>query len=241
MSKKIFVAPPYHTEIINYTSWLEANNLPYELCSNIDDLGPKDLLLLCGGGDIAKKKERDDYEFRLLGKAQNQGNKVVGICRGMQISNVFLGGDLITELDDKSHIPHRLRKSLNVDKESSFHMVFKIPTGDRMLVNSRHHQSVKSFGEGLKPTSKSSDGVFESAISQDGRYHLVQWHPEREEVRDLECSKQVIQYMKNWLYDSKNTECDGCGIEYYEPNPKYEFGEYNVCDKCKNNPNIIFE
>lgn len=198
--KKIYIAPPFHTELINYTSWLDENDLPYIVSTNLDELKPEMLLLLCGGGDIAKKKARDDFEFKLLEVAQRQGNKVVGICRGMQISNIFLGGSLITELDGKSRIAHRNPKDEKGDRESTFHLVHEIGLNKKIFkVNSRHHQSIGIFGKGLRPTTWSIDFVFESSESEDGRYFLVQWHPEREEVRGEHCSDMVINFMKNWF------------------------------------------
>ena len=53
--------------------------------------------------------------------------------------------------------------------------------------------------------------------------------------------KQEEQCAIHDVMCSCNCKCDGCGKMYYEPNIKFEFGEFNICDDCKNNPNIQFE
>lgn len=159
-----------------------------------------DGLLLTGGGDIDAAefqevnhpkvhhvdKNRDQMELSLTREALQRGIPVFGICRGVQVMNVALGGNLV------QHIPDEIRTMIVHDDSKSVrrnlvHEVFilkgtrlhRILGKDRMGVNSFHHQSIKDLGKGLIATAWSDDGVIEG-IELPGTYYFlgVQWHPE---------------------------------------------------------------
>ena len=147
-----------------------------------------DGLVLCGGGDIdpvyygkvscgsnPPDKERDKSEFFLFEHYYALKKPVFGICRGMQVVNVALGGSLVQDIKNGAHISK---------KGDVFHMVKNIketPTeqlfGGRMQVNSAHHQSCSSLGEGLFVTQKAYDGIIEGIYGKN--IIATQWHPER--------------------------------------------------------------
>ncbi len=161
-----------------------------------------DGLLLSGGEDInpdlhAKKSElsrcgkidyyRDTLEFALLGYAVNHKIPVMGICRGQQLINVFLGGNLYIDLptDKPSKIKHRCASS-----DSCKHLIYmakgsllqQITGLDSALVNSSHHQAVEIPALSVVPDAYAPDSVIESISWRDtnGRAFLlgVQFHPE---------------------------------------------------------------
>jgi putative glutamine amidotransferase len=113
---------------------------------------------------------------------------VLGICRGVHVINVALGGTLVQDLVDAdgSH-PHR--RSLG-SLRGSEHQVFLEPGSlaaeaageERHVVSCHHHQAIDRLGDGLVASGRSADGVVEAVEAADGRWLLgVQWHPEADE------------------------------------------------------------
>lgn len=128
---------------------------------------------------------RDSLEFRMLNAAFKRRKPVFGICRGMQLINVYLGGSLIADIPTSplgKQVIHR-------DSGPVRHAVQllpagirrKIPSGDTVLVLSNHHQGIKKPGKGMIPLAKSADGLIEAAAFRAKLPFLmaVQWHPER--------------------------------------------------------------
>lgn len=169
---------------------------PLELLERIDGL------LLIGGADIdpavygaerepateAVYRERDEFEIALLNGALAREVPVLGICRGMQILNVALGGTLEQNLvaEDGSN-PHR--RALG-SFQGTEHVV-TLETGslaarsageERHVARCHHHQAVAELGSVLRATGRAADGVVEAIELTDGRWALgVQWHPEADE------------------------------------------------------------
>jgi putative glutamine amidotransferase len=127
--------------------------------------------------------ERDAYEIALVRAALDRGIPVLGVCRGMQVLNVALGGTLVAHLPDSavSHLsPDVAPTDGNVD-----HAVTFTPGslaaglyGDEVITNSWHHQAVDRCGVGLVVTGRAPDGVVEAIEAPGHRVLGVQWHPE---------------------------------------------------------------
>lgn len=159
-------------------------------------------LLLCGGVDVEPWRygeetipsagvetfpERDAQEWRLLDGAREAQVPVWGVCRGLQVLNVYLGGSLWQDLP--SQRPSPIEHSIEEPKDHLAHTVRVIdpeaPLGERLaggdpLVNSRHHQAIKRLAPGLVAVAESPDGLVEAAILDDAGWWVrgVQWHPE---------------------------------------------------------------
>lgn len=165
-------------------------------------LDPLDGLVLIGGSDIdpacygapretgleSTYVERDRFEIALLRSALERELPVLGICRGMQVLNVALGGTLNQDLAiaDGSQPHRRARGSF----EGTEHEVRLVPgslaarsAGEHVHVaRCHHHQALDRLGEGLIQTGTAQDGVPEAIEAADGRWVLgVQWHPEADE------------------------------------------------------------
>src|SRR5215210_978874 len=164
--------------------------------------GRIDGLLLCGGSDLdpgyygeepipeldVTVPERDAFEMALVEQALEWGMPVFGICRGLQVLNVALGGTLYQDLSSQLHpdlIAHRQQipkwqwtHEVEVDGDSN---IAKIMGTDRLRVNSYHHQAVKELADGLVIAAHASDGVVE-AVESPSLYErwlvAVQWHAE---------------------------------------------------------------
>lgn len=162
-------------------------------------LGKVDVLVLCGGEDVAPARyktapapkleavnlKRDAWEYALLDEAVRRRLPVVGTCRGMQIINVYFGGTLWQDLpsERKSEVKHRHTG----DGKYVTHPIAMVP-GSRIsalfdgatnaVVNSRHHQAVKDLAPGLRITARAADGVVEAIESETLPIAAVQFHPE---------------------------------------------------------------
>ena len=136
-------------------------------------------------GLIVSCRKRDVMESIVLEKAIEKDKPVLGICRGIQFINAFLGGTLYQDLPTQhpSEISHRQaapydRPSHNVSivKGSPLHDALAL---ESLPVNSCHHQAVKDVAPGFKVVATAPDGVIE-AIEGFPQYNIlaVQWHPE---------------------------------------------------------------
>lgn len=150
-------------------------------------------LLLCGGGDIEcslygqedrgsqpPDRDRDKAEIALFNAFYQAGKPILGICRGMQLINVALGGDLIQDLPPAQRALHTapdgdLVHTVRARPGGLLHNLY----GPSFSVNSAHHQAVGQLGEGLRVTAWSAEG-FPEAIAWDERHIMAfQFHPER--------------------------------------------------------------
>ena len=147
-----------------------------------------DLLLLPGGGDVHPRfygralggaadidEARDERELALVDEFLRAGKPVVGICRGLQILNVYFGGTLHQHILGHAQVCGRDR----------LHVVHAAPGllralyGARFKVNSAHHQAVGTLGEGLQVLACAPDGTAEAIAHKALPVFAVQWHPER--------------------------------------------------------------
>jgi putative glutamine amidotransferase len=192
----------------NYPRWVKGNDENIEIIElsyekhNLEDVAICDAVVFTGGIDMdpIKKIEyanapkefnlaRDQFEMAVLAKALQEQKPILGICRGLQLINVFKGGTLHLdngetknkvhkkETEDKKHL-------IQVERDSLFHSIVRQDSGE---VNSAHHQSIDKLGSGLKAVAHTEDGVIEvieSANPEKQFLLAVQWHPER--MSDLE-------------------------------------------------------
>jgi putative glutamine amidotransferase len=164
-----------------------------------------DALLMAGGADIDPASygaephpetrdtwpERDAFEIALARRALERDMPVLGICRGMQLLNVALGGTL------DQHLPESIGNEAHRTVAGTFseHRVRLAPGSlacsaagiDGFVVWSHHHQGVESLGEGLTVSGWSDDDELVEAIELPGkRFALgVVWHPEEDEDSNL--------------------------------------------------------
>ncbi len=141
-------------------------------------------LQYCYDDDV--NEERDALEWKVLEYSQRHQLPVLGICRGLQITNVFYGGTLIPDIPtwgkfNHSKLPDNTDRyhTVRVDPASS---LFGITREKEGMINSNHHQSVGKVGRGLLVSALSEDGVVEALERREpgsSFLSLVQWHPER--------------------------------------------------------------
>ncbi|MCL1876358.1 MAG: gamma-glutamyl-gamma-aminobutyrate hydrolase family protein [Synergistaceae bacterium] len=128
---------------------------------------------------------RDFFEIELTRYILNATQKpILGICRGMQIMNVAMGGTLYQDLNSSGFAEHSLTNyprnaashSVLLKEESFFAKLYK---SANIKVNSLHHQAVKNLAPCFEILGKSEDGLTEAIAMTDKRFTAaVQWHPE---------------------------------------------------------------
>ncbi len=159
-----------------------------------------DGLLLTGGGDIHPdhfgqewhpslkyvNEERDKLELPLCREAIEADLPVFGICRGIQIMSIAMGGSLYQDVPSQFEDPlTHPAKSYGDDSQHEIEIapnsrLSKLVRKSADEVNSAHHQAVDEIGEGFVVTARSEDGVVEAMEDPSKRFVLgVQYHPER--------------------------------------------------------------
>ncbi len=147
---------------------------------------------------VKTNNNRAEFELNLAKEAMGKDIPILGICNGMQVMNVLLGGSLI------QHIPDHYKKDVKVQeflqnnepinheqpapKDIPSHEIIIEPgsllyelagSKAKEMVNSTHHQAIDKLGSDLKISAKAPDGIIEAAELPSRKYLLcVQWHAE---------------------------------------------------------------
>jgi putative glutamine amidotransferase len=171
-----------------------AGGLPVMLTSaaSIEALAERlDGLVLTGGSDVdpshygaepdpnlgVVEPERDEFELALLDAVAAAGRPVLGICRGLQVINIWAGGTL------HQHVPEHLQldrppaervHDVKVDPATPFGRRYP----GEICVNTYHHQAIDELGDGLVVVGRSPDGIIEMIEHERHPMVAVQWHPE---------------------------------------------------------------
>lgn len=193
----------------NYFNWIsqsvdiEVIKLGYE-DQNFEAVKRCHGLILTGGEDVHPRfynkpdyvtryhlddidEARDEFEWKLLDYAEKIKLPLLGICRGLQIANVFYGGTLIPDIPSFGK-PDHTKYSEGKDRHHSVaisegSLLRDIAGTNAREVNSAHHQSVETVGKGLEINAISPDGIVEGLERKEKGDNsflmLVQWHPER--------------------------------------------------------------
>jgi putative glutamine amidotransferase len=197
------------TNAHNYGKWILESNKDIEIIilsfenPNYEDVRVCDGVLFTGGVDIHPSRysfdvssdypnaplkflpERDTFELAVLEICVQSKIPVLGICRGLQLINVFFGGTLMLDIGESGCWAHK--KELNTDKihkvkileDSDF---FKIVNLDSGVTNSAHHQVIDLLANDLKAVAFSEEKFIEAIEHKNTKEWFimaVQWHPER--------------------------------------------------------------
>ena len=235
---RIGITDTLKPNLANYTEWLKRQDASLEFTvlshvpQNVDAVDFVDGLVLTGGGDVDPKYfgitdplsksrdvnvSRDEFEFYVIERALDRNLPIFGICRGMQVMNVYLGGTLILDLTSAGFDDHSRPEMLDLVHEVNVapDSILREITGEAVLgVNSSHHQAVKDLGRGLMASARSADGVVEGAewILKDRTPFLllVQWHPERMPVEtsaaSMSLAERFLKEVNRYKAKSSTTE-----------------------------------
>ena len=210
MQQKIVIGVTDCSKYAKYSGWILEYGTQVEVIrlshatNNFDEIKKCQGVLLTGGEDVHPRfynqpeyytycyetdisEARDEFELKVLEYTEANNIPVLGICRGLQIANVFFGGTLIPDIPTWGKFNHskmpddsdRYHKVM-VDPESWLYGIVNAQEG---VVNSNHHQSADKIGSGLIVSAFSPDGVVEALERREPQNKsflcLVQWHPER--------------------------------------------------------------
>lgn len=151
-------------------------------------------LFITGGGDISSARygqpqhpactlvhpRREAHDFQCVRHALDLRIPILGVCYGMQVINVALGGTLIQDIPSPSlrrRPGERTAHSVSITPDTRLSRIVK---ATRIDVNSTHHQAVGQLGKDLVIASRSDDNIIEAIEGTGDEFLLgVQWHPER--------------------------------------------------------------
>ncbi|MDR7869707.1 MAG: gamma-glutamyl-gamma-aminobutyrate hydrolase family protein [Tissierellaceae bacterium] len=186
----------------------------------IKDIAKKiDGLLISGGADLdpllsgqradAKtgrvSPKRDKQELLLLDYIyKNTSKPILGICRGLQLMNVYFKGNLILDLPSAGYLAHSIS---NNERYNPIHdvtisedtLLREIIGQEKTYVNTIHHQAVGELGQGLRIAAISEDNVIEAVETVNVRERFIlatQWHPEMTSIKDSS-HKRIFDYFIN--------------------------------------------
>lgn len=218
----------------NYINWLKGNDhieiiVLSEEAHNLDEVKAVDAVVLSGGVDAhpssygsdivdypnapsSFNEKRDSFETAVFQLSQQQKIPALCICRGMQLVNCILGGDMIQDIGADANDIHR---NEGVDKKHDVTvlqdtLLSSITQVEKDTVNTAHHQCINQLGNGLKVNAFSDDGIIEGvewADKTNKPFFLgVQWHPERMfklGMQSSPLSKNIREYFINEIKKSK--------------------------------------
>lgn len=134
-------------------------------------------------GETLHYPRADEGQLALVLRAVERGTPLLGICRGMQVINVAMGGTLVRHIGDNGlHRSsgtslHEIFTSHSVDLEPGTGLARNLGAS-RIEVRSAHHQGVDTLGFGLRRAASAPDGVLEALEHVTAPISGVQWHPE---------------------------------------------------------------
>lgn len=164
------------------------------LCETLDGV------VLTGGGDVHPRffgqeiagtqmdtvdEALDELELTIARRAAAAGKPLLGICRGIQVINIALGGGLIQHIEGHAQVANTFdgpptQHKVHIEPDSLLSRT--LANGPTAMVNTYHHQAVPEddVAAGLRVTARAEDGVVEALELPGHPYYLgVQWHPER--------------------------------------------------------------
>ena len=200
-SLKVMNHLPFDVYWVDYAQGIiAAGGVPVFLPLSLDpaEIIPRlDGILMSGGADIDPKRygaepepelqsiepARDEFELKILELVYECELPVAGICRGLQILNVHAGGSLYQDVPPHSvrdKAPSTRVHDITTEKGSILEKLY----GEKLEVNSLHHQSIKTLGKHFSASATSNDGIVEGIEHSQLPIVAVQWHPEMLDTRD---------------------------------------------------------
>ncbi len=174
--------------LTNYINALKECKCKVVFSKNIEKSKRCDALVLTGGGDVLpyfygqNKSSSDNVdvnldisEFTLIKNFVSSGKKILGICKGMQILNVYFGGTLYKNIPYHFNKKYDLYHTVRVENPCFLSQLYS----NKFIVNSAHKQAINKLGENLTVLAKSNDDIIEAIKHKTLPIIATQFHPER--------------------------------------------------------------
>lgn len=194
---------------------------------NADDIEKCHGIVLSGGEDVDPRRykrpdlvgrleltdidlERDEFEWDIIKRALDLELPILGICRGMQLFNVYQGGTLIFDIPSITNIVGHAkfqgmdqRHEITVGEKTLLHQITGCTKG---AVNSSHHQCVENVGNNLVIAARAEEPIVEAIQWKDAEnkpfYLGVQWHPERMVDQNSPFSYNIRQAFLDYILEN---------------------------------------
>lgn len=163
---------------IPISNFVDSNDKVYTILEGLAELLSPVGIVLSGGNDVGLSPARDCTEASLLNIANYRNIPVLGICRGFQFINYWLGG---SNRDIENHVA----------KQHKLHTLTETYGKWPKIVNSFHSKTINVLAEELIPASAAPDNCIESAVATSLNWEGWMWHPERFEKHDEVCNLRV--------------------------------------------------
>lgn len=201
-------------DTVNYENAMRTLEVPFITTLDIGVAESATHLLLPGGGDITPAffgqfncgsrnidTELDILQMQAFSSFMTQKKPILGICKGLQLINIQLGGTITQHIDtaathmwegrDKQHYVYHS----GVNRTDFFYQLYGTGTN----VNSAHHQAIDHLGRSLAPVCRAGDNVIEGIMHTSLPIIAVQWHPER--MMDIG-GEELLSYFINMPFTS---------------------------------------
>ncbi len=141
---------------------------------------------------------RDDFESKIFPLVYKTGKSVLGICRGLQVINVFLGGSLHQHIENHRQTPIPGTQPIQKVKVIEGSALHEITGEGELMVNTFHHQAIKELASCLEADAISEDGIIEAAHHKEREFFVaVQWHPEIYVTADESMQKLFRKFIES--------------------------------------------
>lgn len=201
-------------DTVNYENAMRTLEVPFITTLSVGEAESATHLLLPGGGDITPAffgqlncgsrnidTELDILQIQAFSSFMTQKKPILGICKGLQLINIQLGGTITQHIDtasthmwegrDKQHYVYHS----GVNRTDFFYQLY----GTGATVNSAHHQAIDLLGRSLSPVCRAGDNVIEGIMHTSLPIIAVQWHPER--MMDMG-GEELLSYFINMPFTS---------------------------------------
>ncbi|MDO4321693.1 MAG: gamma-glutamyl-gamma-aminobutyrate hydrolase family protein [Lachnospiraceae bacterium] len=178
-------------ETPKYQAALASCGIPFEVSLTPEDADIYNGLILPGGADILPSlfhqenngsrsidAETDLAQLRILEHFEKSGKPILGICKGMQLLNIYFGGDICQDLPTNWAHQHTDTDQLHAVHSTPGSIMARL-YGEDCIVNSSHHQGCGRIADCFLVTQTSPDHVIEAIEHKTAPILGVQWHPER--------------------------------------------------------------
>lgn len=195
-----------------------------KLCDGFLFCGGDDVTPLLFGEELMTNRGRtdfytDQFHISFMRYALSLKLPILAVCRGMQILNIALGGNIFQDISLRwpASLNHM---QLSANRSDPCHKITVLEDsilsnilGKTEYTNSFHHQCIHVLGQDLKPTAVASDGIIEAIESELHPFVIgVQWHPE--------CMYRTFPSMKNLFCEFIEKSKNAKNIQYISPKPR---------------------
>ncbi len=223
MSKLSRIGVTACAKFANYESWIKSSGRAEvvrldEERNNASEAAECDGIVLSGGQDVHPDlygrpeqadsfaltdllPSRDRFEYEVIRATLAAGKPMLGICRGLQVMNVFTGGTLVpdipTVMNNAGHGKNAGKDQLHDITVANHSKLFQITGKTSGRVNSAHHQAAGRTGKDLRVTAVAEGGITEAIewAQPQGKpwLLLIQWHPERMDDRESPFAMGILR------------------------------------------------